>query len=205
MTVYYCENCNIQTTEKRCPRCGKRHLREVRDDDFCFFHEMEATSAENLKNKLEAEGIGCALIPTGSGLRTKFGMHLENHLVFIQYKGLSYVKDLFAQEAKRKMEAIQQESLAKIDNLFVFDTDAKKIIKQLKLPKDTDLVELAKSIIQSATSGADAGPIGFDEDDLAYNNGKALEDCHYYHLANDQYEVWFNSASMRIYKIKKVK
>ena len=88
---------------------------------------------------------------------------------------------------------------------FVFDTDAKKIIKQLKLPKDTDLVELGKSIIQSATSGADTGPIGFDEDDLAYNNGKALEDCHYYHLANDQYEVWFNSASMRIYKIKKVK
>ena len=115
------------------------------------------------------------------------------------------IKDLFAQEAKRQMEAIQQESLAKIDNIFVFDTDAKKIIKQLKLPKDTDLVELAKSIIQSATSGADTGPIGFDEDDLAHNNGKALEDCHYYHLANDQYEVWFNSASMRVYKIKKVK
>ena len=198
----YCENCNIHTPESRCPRCGKRKLREIRDDDFCFLHEMEATFVENLKDKLEAEGIVCALIPSGSGLRTRVGLHLENYLVFIQYKGFEYVKSLFAQQAKLDFEKLQQEIIPHIDELFIFENDAKKVIKQLKLPKDTDIVELANSIILSATRGKDAGLITGGEDDFAY--GVSSPNGHYYCFANDTHEVWFNSESMRIYKVKKV-
>ena len=205
MTVYYCENCNIQTTEKRCPRCGKRHLREVRDDDFCFCCQMYAEPAEGLKKHLETQNIGCALIPYDTGLHTHQARSAEYALVFVQYKGLAYVADLFAQQAKEETQKLKQEIISHLDDLFIFEKDAEKIIKQLKLPKDTDVVEFAKSIILSSIKGEDAGTISWDEDDIAYFNYEVRLHGHYYHLADDQYEVWFNSASMRVYKIKKVK
>lgn len=201
--MYYCENCNIQSAEKRCPRCGKRHLREIQADDFCFCCQLSAGAAEELKKHLETQNIGCALIPYGTGLHTHQARSAENALVYVQYKGLACVADLFAQQAKEEMEKLQQEIIPHIDDLFIFEYDAKKVIKQLKLPKDTDLVELAKSTILSATRGSDSGLISADEDDIAYGIGQLSG--HYYCLANDQYEVWFNSASYRIYKVKKAK
>ena len=63
-------------------------------------------------------------------------------------------------------------------------------------------MELANSIILSATRGKDAGLIAGDEDDFAY--GVSSPNGHYYCFANDTHEVWFNSESMRIYKVKKV-
>ena len=203
MTVYYCENCNIQTTEKRCPRCGKRHLREIQDDDFCFCCQLSAGVAEEFKKHLEAQNIGCALIPYGSGLHAHQARPAESALVFVQYKGLAYVAELFAQQAREEMEKLQQEIVPHLDDLFIFEHDAKRVIKQLKLPKDTDVVELAKSIISSATRGADSGLISADEEDIAYGIGHLSG--HYYCLANDTYEVWLNSESYRIYKVKKAK
>ena len=44
--MYYCEDCNIKNPTNRCSRCGAKNLREIRDDDYCFFGEMEATAAD---------------------------------------------------------------------------------------------------------------------------------------------------------------
>ena len=33
----YCENCYHLTNQERCPYCHSAALREVHDDDYCFF------------------------------------------------------------------------------------------------------------------------------------------------------------------------
>ncbi len=32
----FCEGCNIACDDERCPKCGRKKLRPVSDDDFCL-------------------------------------------------------------------------------------------------------------------------------------------------------------------------
>ncbi|MBR7177090.1 MAG: hypothetical protein IKD26_02630 [Clostridia bacterium] len=203
--MYYCEDCNIKNPTNRCNRCGAKNLREIRDDDYCFFGEMEATAAENLKNKLQSEGIGCALIPSGTGIRSLFALKLENCLVFIEYRAHDYVADLFAQEALRKTELLKEEVVPNLDKLYALPNDEKKIRKRIKLHKTENLIELCKNVILSATKGADLGPIVGDEVERESFSLDDQNNFRYYYFANEQYEVWINAYTMRIYKANKTK
>ena len=48
----YCENCHVAAEPPRCPLCGGKRLREVKDEDYCFLTEMRAMEGEMLADIL---------------------------------------------------------------------------------------------------------------------------------------------------------
>ena len=81
----FCEKCNLLNKGTTCNLCGRGNLREVKEDDFCFFVECSESLGKSLKNSFDNEGIPCALIPTGNGVRSLFGLKLENYRVYVPY------------------------------------------------------------------------------------------------------------------------
>ncbi len=201
--MFYCENCNLQNQTNRCAKCGRKNLRQIQSEDFCFFRRLPANESENLKTMLESKGIGCALIPYGTGWRTKLGLKLEDCLVFVQYHGLAYVEELFLQEENRKSQALLNSFLSNIGKLYIDPKDEKHIRRKLRLHSSQDLIELCKSVVLSAHKAFDGGKISYEMQDEAYLDPNAVLG-HYCCISNDQYEVWLNSASMRVYKVKKI-
>lgn len=201
--TYYCESCNVASQTDICPKCGRKHLRQVKDDDFCFFMQMDSLSAENLKSKLDSENIGCALIPFGTGFRTVLGMNLEDYLVFIQFKHLQYVKDIFTQEEQRKIQLLKQEIVENVAKLHIDAKDERKIKHKLKVSQSFDLIELCKNVISTATNVIDAGMVMDDDFGADCDADGNYITPHYYRISNNEYEVGLYSPSYRVYKIVK--
>lgn len=97
----FCESCNLACVEERCPNCGRKKLRPVADDDFCLVAKVDKFFGDDLKNNLEREEIECALMPYGTGVRSKFALPLESYLLYVRYKHLDYVRQLIRDESKK--------------------------------------------------------------------------------------------------------
>lgn len=54
--MLFCEKCNRLSNNSICAICGKKGLREVREDDFCYFLTLPAFKTSifraNLKEKI---------------------------------------------------------------------------------------------------------------------------------------------------------
>lgn len=95
----FCERCNVAFSEDRCPKCGRKKLRAVRDDDFCLVAQVDRACGENLKRNLESERIDCVLMPYGTGFRSKFALPLESYLVYVKYKDFDLVRQMLKENA----------------------------------------------------------------------------------------------------------
>ena len=69
--MFFCERCNMLMQDTRCTMCGKKKLREVRDDDFCFFVALEADTARYFEENLKLQNIPVASLGVGLDLRTR--------------------------------------------------------------------------------------------------------------------------------------
>lgn len=97
----FCENCNLACVEERCPKCGRKNLRPVTEDDFCLVAKVNKFYGDNLKINLESEKIDCVLMPYGTGIRSQFALPLESYLLYVRYKHLDYVRQLIRDESKK--------------------------------------------------------------------------------------------------------
>ncbi len=95
----YCENCNIACQDDRCPKCGRKKMRAVNDDDFCLVGKVDRIFGDNLKENLGNEGIECALLPYGTGINSIFALPPESYLVYVRYKHLDYVRQILQNES----------------------------------------------------------------------------------------------------------
>ena len=82
----YCEKCHNLCEESVCNLCGNKKIRPACDSDFCFLVETEQTNGEMLCDIFKQEDIKYALIPTGNGVRSNFGLDLENYEIYVQQK-----------------------------------------------------------------------------------------------------------------------
>ncbi|MCM1438420.1 MAG: hypothetical protein NC131_04305 [Roseburia sp.] len=94
----FCEGCNIACNDERCPKCGRKKLRAVNDDDFCLVAQVDRFFGDILKGNLENENIECVLMPYGTGVNSKFALPLENYLLYVRYKNLEYVREILKDE-----------------------------------------------------------------------------------------------------------
>ncbi len=94
----FCEGCNIVCKDERCPKCGRKKLRAVNDDDFCLVAQVDRFFGDNLKDNLENENIECVLVPYGTGVNSKFALPLESYLLYVRYKNLDYVRQILKNE-----------------------------------------------------------------------------------------------------------
>ncbi len=97
----FCERCNIACDGERCPKCGRKKLRAVTEDDFCLVAQVDRMFGDNLKNHLENENIECVLMPYGTGVKAQFAMPLESYLLYVRYKNLDYVRQIFKENCSR--------------------------------------------------------------------------------------------------------
>ena len=94
----FCEGCNIACEGERCPKCGRKKLRAVAEDDFCLVAQVDRIFGDNLKNNLESEEIECVLMPYGTGVKAQFAMPLESYLLYVRYKNLDYVRQIIKEK-----------------------------------------------------------------------------------------------------------
>ena len=90
----FSESCNFACENERCPKCGRKKLRAVTENDFCLVAEVDRIFGDNLKNNLENDKIDCALMPYGTGVRSKFALPLESYLLYVRYKNLEHVRQI---------------------------------------------------------------------------------------------------------------
>lgn len=94
----FCEGCNIACNGERCPKCGRKKLRAVNENDFCLVAQVERVFGDNLKDNLENGNIECVLLPYGTGVNAKFALPPENYLLYVRYKNLDYVREILNDE-----------------------------------------------------------------------------------------------------------
>lgn len=94
----YCENCKVLLNEKarECPYCDNRKLREVKEDDFCFFCEKEAIWGSMLADSLKQEHIRFYYKEVlGAGLAMQMGPYHERLHFFVPFSQLEKARDIY--------------------------------------------------------------------------------------------------------------
>ena len=99
--MMYCEYCSHLAEENRCPVCGRRNLREVREKDPCFLTEQDFIHTGILEDVLQQNGIPFLKKNVlGAGLSIKVGPMLDRGRFYVAYdmlpKAQELVEELFA-------------------------------------------------------------------------------------------------------------
>ena len=79
----YCENCHIVTDFPRCPACGAKVFREVREEDFCLLLERTASDGAVLKAIFEEKNIPCVALRSGVGFRSSTCLLTANEQLLV--------------------------------------------------------------------------------------------------------------------------
>ena len=90
--MYFCERCNYLMQDTICSNCGKKNLREVKDDDFCYFLTMNPLNAQMFEGNLKEKNIPVAMLGVGIDPVMKTS---RNFNVFIPYKDLEKTTQLY--------------------------------------------------------------------------------------------------------------
>lgn len=80
--MYFCEKCNLLMQDNICEQCGKKKLREVQDDDFCYYINLPSNHAKYFEENLQLQNIPVALLGKGLDLRTRTS---STYNIFVPY------------------------------------------------------------------------------------------------------------------------
>lgn len=97
--MLFCERCHLPTDEKKCPNCNNKKLREIDDNDFCFFVNLSAPYfemfAETLKNN-GIEAVGVPYYPQNAVVFSNAG-RAEGRRVYIKYKDVDFAREIYSE------------------------------------------------------------------------------------------------------------
>lgn len=188
----YCENCYNLCEEKLCELCGNKKIRPVNGDDFCFLVETEQTNGEMLCGIFEQEGIKYTLIPTGNGVRSNFGLSLENYEIYVQYKNLETAKEIIDSFSEQAISGYRDDLLENFEKWFIAKPKYEEKWKKKLGVGDMNMLDFCKSCVQNAEQIVDGGQV------LSSTVGG-----HYLTVYSPDAVVLFNSASFEILSIEK--
>ncbi len=188
----YCEKCHNLCEESVCNLCGNKKIRPVDDSDFCFLVETEQTNGEMLCDIFKQEDIKYALIPTGNGVRSNFGLDLENYEIYVQYKNLDAANEIIDSFSDQAVSVYQNELLEGFEKWFIAKPKYEQKWKKKLALGDIDLIEFCKTCVENAEQIVDGGQV------LSGTTGG-----HYLTVYSDKAVVLFNSVSFEILSIEK--
>ena len=88
--MFFCENCNNLSKECFCSNCGNKKVREVQDEDFCFFTDMDVFHAKMFEGFLENNKIEFVFLPIRNCYNNSaFASEAEIRRIFVKYKDSS--------------------------------------------------------------------------------------------------------------------
>ena len=185
----YCEKCKSLSEAETCSVCGNKKLREVAPDDFCVLTECEQTYGEMIKDALQGGGITCVLMPYGNGVRSLFGLRLENYQVLVPYEQYESAEELLNTFVGDPVTSeLKEQLLTNFDRWHIADRTAKKIRKKLQLSGDADLLACIQEGVENATRIEDKG--------IMYSFGTG---AHGIAVQTSRGTLWFSSESYEIF------
>lgn len=147
----FCEKCNGAFEDERCPACGNKKVRQVRDEDYCFLIEKGVHQCEVLMSVLDANDIHYSAMPFGSGVESYFGMSLSNYRIYVPYGSLETARGILRDVEAQKTEEWRALLLENAELLKILPKAEKKIRKKLKLPDDVDFIAYCIEIVKNAS------------------------------------------------------
>lgn len=155
--INYCDNCRIACKEKICPNCGKKKLRAVEDEDYCFVSEEYNSVAAYFDNLLKEQGVESVIMPWFSALDTHLAMRASRGRLFVRFKDLDTARQAVLDYYNGITENLKKHLL---DNFGKFNIDydvEKKARKKLKISDDVDIFDYCGDLIENAKSISDTG------------------------------------------------
>lgn len=90
----YCENCHELVSGTLCPICGRKHLRPVTPEDFCFLTELEEMWCRMFTEILTDSGIPFAQLPSvGVGAFIRTGVPVKFR-IYVPFQSLEDARAL---------------------------------------------------------------------------------------------------------------
>ena len=169
----YCGNCHVAADSPRCPLCGGRKLREIKDEDYCLLTEMRAADGEMLADILRGNGIECVAMPSGNGARPNFSLWLDKRRLYVPWRSLEQAKAYLREAADAETEKWRQYLLENADKLHISPKLEKKVIKKSKGACGESVTEFFQNLIVSSDRIKDGGMrrAGDDFELFCYANG----------------------------------
>lgn len=92
----YCEKCKLYFEgENKCPDCGSKKVREVKNDDVCFVIEINMILAGLLEEVYKQNGIPYMIKGRlGAALTLTLGSGIETTSFYVPYSCLEKAKEL---------------------------------------------------------------------------------------------------------------
>ena len=91
----YCKKCCLPFDADRCPKCGKKSIRDVEPDDLCFLTEQEQIWSGMLADVLTQEKIPFLQKNVlGAGITMRIGPMLERVRFYVFYRQLAKASDI---------------------------------------------------------------------------------------------------------------
>lgn len=95
--MLFCEKCNLLTNDKRCPNCRTKKLRDVRDDDFCYFADLHSMYFEMFEEALKNNNVDVVGVPYYPGNAVVFSNagRADGRKVYVRYKNLDVATEIY--------------------------------------------------------------------------------------------------------------
>lgn len=180
----YCENCSYATEDARCPLCGSKKLRLVKDVDYCLVTECKKSQADRRKEDLARCGIQAIGVPYGDGFRSQLALSLENERLYVPFAQLHETLEILRAWEKEANESLLRSLREHINALHVAPKLAKKLARKLRLTKD-ELIPYFQKALASADKVYDGGALPYST-------------AHLYLCRLPKYVVTLNSETMEI-------
>jgi hypothetical protein len=186
VVMLYCEKCYRLSDDEKCANCGFTPLREVNSNDFCYLITAKEGFGKSLIEVFKNEGIECAVIPVGDGVRSKLALTLGSYQLFVPYLKLEKAREIVDSFiGDNSTDKLREIILNNIDKWhFESGKIENKIRKKLNLSKESDLILSIKEIVKTAHTINDAG--------LMLNREHGLV------VKTDEIILWFSSESFEI-------
>lgn len=168
----YCENCFAAFDLPRCPLCGGRKVREIKEDDYCLLTERSAAEGEMLADVLRGNEIPCVTEPSGCGVRTVMALPLENRKLFVPWRCFSAARTYLREIAEAETEKWRQYLLENADKLHLSPKLEKKIVKKSRGACGESVIGFCKNLCAFAEriedGGTSYGRLGDGHDIICY-------------------------------------
>ena len=180
----YCENCSCATNDSRCPLCGSKKLRPVKDDDYCLVTECKKSQAAQRKEDLARYGIHAIGVPFGDGFRSQLALPLENERLYVPYAQLHKTLELLHSWKKEEEKSLRTYLLQHAKSLSISPKLAKRLIRKLRLTEEELIPYLQEALIST---------------DKVYDGGAlSNSSAHLYICQLPKYVITLNSETMEI-------
>lgn len=92
----FCEKCNLMVQYDRCPACGSKKVRDIRENDFVLLVNLDSFHCEMLEYALNDNQIENACIPYYPlGVTNANAGRASGRRVYVRFKDLERAMEVY--------------------------------------------------------------------------------------------------------------